>query len=172
MILFNAVCAKLELKPIAVRYYTGVPSPQRDAMWSGYWSARLLALSRAGVMVTSRPLKYHDATVPGPSGSAETITTPVEKGIDIRIALDVVRLVLTKQIDVAVIFRQDQDLAEVATEVREIARLQNRWVKVISAYPTSPTATAHRGIEKTDWFQMDKSFYDACLDAKDYRPRS
>ena len=28
-----------------------------------------------------------------------------------------------------------------------------------------------RGIERTDWLRMDRNFYDACLDSRDYRPR-
>lgn len=45
-----------------------------------------------------------------------------EKGIDLRIGLDVVRLARNGDLDVAVVFSQDPDLAEVAHEVRDIAR--------------------------------------------------
>ena len=76
------------------------------------------------------------------------------------------------QFDVAVIFSQDQDLAEVAEEIREIAHSEDRWLKIVSAFPVSPTASAARGINKTDWFRMDREFYDACLDTRDYRSRT
>ena len=66
-------------------------------------------------------------------------------------------------------FSQDQDLVEVAVEVRDIARAANRWLKVASAFPSGPNATSRQGIHKTDWFKMDKAFYDACLDPRDYR---
>lgn len=82
---------------------------------------------------------------------------------------DVVRLARQGQFDVAVIFSQDKDLAEVATENRDISLAVNRWLKIVSAFPSSPTASAGRGIDKTDWFRMDQAFYDACLDPKDYR---
>ena len=106
-----------------------------------------------------------------PDESVKIVTTPHEKGIDLRLGLDVVRMARSGQLDVAVIFSQDQDLAEVAEEVRDISRSANRWLKVVSAFPDSPTATAKRGIDKTDWFPMDQAFYDACLDPRDYRPR-
>lgn len=95
--------------------------------------------------------------------------TPQEKGVDVRLALDVIRLALNNQYDVAVIFSQDQDLAEVVADVIEIARVQHRWIKLACAFPEGPNATAHRGIDKTEWIPMDQAFYDACLDSHDYR---
>jgi len=71
--------------------------------------------------------------------------------------------------DVAIIFSQDQDLSEVADEIRIIARQQGRWIRIACAYPVSPTISNRRGINGTHWIQMDRQFYDACLDPKDYR---
>ena len=71
--------------------------------------------------------------------------------------------------DVALIFSQDQDLSEVADEVRAISVQQNRWIKVTCAYPTSPTYNNTRGINKTDWYPFNRALYDACLDPRDYR---
>jgi uncharacterized LabA/DUF88 family protein len=168
--LLEAVSEQLGFRAAGVRFYTGLPSPAHDPMWSGYWSNRLLALSRAGVLTISRPLRYYGETLKDPDGTKKNAMTAVEKGIDVRIALDVIRLTLAKQLDVAILFSQDQDLAEVVQDVREIARTQNRWVKVVSAFPDSPTASANRGIANTDWFRMKRAFYDRCLDQRDYRP--
>ena len=66
---------------------------------------------------------------------------------------------------------QDQDLAEVAREVRDISRSADRWLKVVSAFPAGSRATSTRGIDGTDWFRMEREFYDSCLDPRDYRPR-
>jgi len=59
--------------------------------------------------------------------------------------------------DVALIFSQDQDLSEVASEIRTIAREQNRWIKVACAFPLSPTTWNRRGIEKADWIPIDRA---------------
>ena len=69
----------------------------------------------------------------------------------------------------ALVFSQDQDLSEVADEVRVIAKEQGRWIKMASAFPVSPTARNRRGINKTDWVSIDRAIYDACLDHRDYR---
>lgn len=94
-----------------------------------------------------------------------------EKGIDVRIALDVIRLARLRQYDVALIFSQDQDLSEVAEEIRVLAREQDRWIKIVSAFPSSPTSRNRRGINKTDWIKIDRTTYEACLDRRDYRQK-
>ncbi len=117
----------------------------------------------------SRPLRYRNRTVELPDGTQHTYLVGEEKGIDVRIALDVIRLANAGEYDVAVVFSQDQDLSEVASEIRTIARQQNRWIKIACAFPSSPTTKHRRGIEKTDWIRIDRSTYDACLDRRDYR---
>ena len=76
------------------------------------------------------------------------------------------------QYDVALIFSQDQDLSEVADEVRSISVSQNRWIKVACAFPVSPAVSNPRGINRTDWVPIDRATYDACLDPNDYRPKA
>ena len=66
----------------------------------------------------------------------EVYVTHVEKGIDVRIAIDLITLAYRREYDVAVVFSQDQDLSEVAIELRRISREQNRWIQMISASPT------------------------------------
>ncbi len=99
-----------------------------------------------------------------------TFLVGAEKGIDVRLALDVIRLAHQNEYDVALLFCSDQDLSEVAEEIRLIARERRRWIKIASAYPSSP-AYRLRGINKTDWIPIDRATYDACLDPRDYRPK-
>ena len=69
----------------------------------------------------------------------------------------------------ALIFSQDQDFSEAAEEVRVIAREQDRWIKVASAFPHSRHSVNRRGIDKTDWLRIDRATYDACVDRRDFR---
>lgn len=155
-----------------VRFYTGVPDRAKDPRWHAYWSLRLAALRRRGVHVTSRRLHYHPETIVLNDGSTTTIDVPREKGIDLRLGLDVVRMARTDELDVALIFSQDQDLAEVAAEIRAISQATGRWIKVACAFPDSPTASSARGINDTDWIRIRRADYDACLDPRDYRPKN
>ena len=128
-------------------------------------------MGREGVKVFTRPLRYRNKSVRLPDGSSFTYLDGDEKGIDIRIALDVVGLAHTKEFDIALIFSRDQDLSEVSDEVRMISKSQQRWIKLASAYPYSPAVQSFKGIQKTDWIKIERVLYDQCLDGRDYRPK-
>ena len=90
-----------------VRFYTGVPDVNHDRRWHAYWTRRLAAMKRRGVEVTSRRLRYSRETIVLEDGSSKTVEVPREKGIDLRLGLDVVRMARNNQLDVALIFSQD-----------------------------------------------------------------
>ena len=150
------------------RFYTGIPDPADDPSWHRFWSAKLGVMGRQGVAVYSRALRYRNKNVRLPDGTLHSFLSGEEKGIDVRIALDVIRMAHRVQYDVALLFSQDQDLSEVAEELRVIAREQNRWIKIACAFPFSPTTRNRRGIDKTDWIRIDRATYDACLDRRRY----
>lgn len=162
--LHAAVAAELGFTPTLTRFYTGVPPESESEMWSGYWNSRTIALKRSGVVVETRKLRYHIEE----DHNGDEIKIAHEKGIDIRIALDLVRCARRKEFDVAIIFSQDQDLSEAVSEIKDIAREQKREVTVYSAYPFN--LDARRGINGATWFQIEQSVYDNCIDPTDYRP--
>ena len=166
--LADKVCASNGLTAVSIRFYTGVPDAQDNSKWSAFWAKKLLGMSRDGVKVYSRPLKYRNKSVKLPDGKTHSFLSASEKGVDIRIALDVIRLAISREYDVAVIMSQDQDFSEVADEVRLIGTEQVRWIKVASAYPASPACRNGRGINRTDWIKIDRTTYQSCLDAYNY----
>lgn len=167
--LSSAVCAARGWNLTQVRFYTGVPDASDDPRWNHFWIGKLAVMGKAGVEVFSRPLRYRNDSVTLPDGTIHTYLRGSEKGIDVRIALDVIRLAVRNEYDVAVIFSQDQDLSEVADEIRLISKLVGRWIRIACAYPVSPTRKNNRGINRSDWIQVDRKMYDACLDPTDYR---
>jgi len=169
--LAQSICAARGWQLDQVRFYTGVPDSTDNLMWSGFWAAKLLAMSRQGVWTFSRPLRYRNQIVKLPDGTSHAFLAAEEKGVDVRIALDVIRLAHRRDYDVALVFSQDQDLSEVAAEVRTISMEQSRWIKMASAFPVSPASRNRRGINSTDWIRIDRAAYDACIDPRDYRPK-
>lgn len=167
--LAEAVCRHQGWNLQQARFYTGVPSPEDNPFWNHFWIAKMAAMGRQRVIVFSRPLRYRYRRVRLPDGAEHTFLSGEEKGIDVRIAIDVIRMAHRQEYDVAVVFSQDQDLSEVAKEIRALASEQGRWIKVASAFPGGVTARNRRGIEATDWLPIDKDTYDACLDPRDYR---
>ena len=165
--LADRICLAQGWELAAVRFYTGVPDPAESPQWSRFWEAKLAAMRARGVSSFTRPLAYRR----GGAGEDGVVPPPVavEKGIDIRIAIDVVRDALERRCDVALLFSQDADLAEVAAEVRGISREQGRWIKVACAFPSSPAARFRRGVDGTDWLPFDARLYRDCKDPLDYR---
>jgi len=170
-LLAAGVCAMRGWDLAQVRFYTGVPARKDDPFWHDFWTNKLAHLRRRGAAVYSRPLVYREQVARLPDGRQCSFLSGEEKGIDVRIAIDVINLAWQSALDVALIFSQDQDLSEVAREIREIARSQSRWIKAASAFPVSQLRANRKGINCSDWIRIDRAAYDACLDPKDYRPK-
>lgn len=132
---------------VACRFYTGRPNPNipHETRRARNLDRRLNAMSRVGVTIVKRPLRYHwdwghqeDLPAPGPGVAAQEVTMtpwqrPQEKGIDLAIGLDVVEFALTDLLDVAVIVSLDRDLAEIPRALRNLNRLVGRPVRLEAA---------------------------------------
>ena len=171
MALARAVCLKEGWELSQVRFYTGYPDPDDNPFWNHFWTSKFAQMGRQGIYVFSRTLRYRNETIIQSDGRESTVMVGREKGIDVRLALDILLLGFRSEYDVAVVFSQDQDLSEVADEIRILAKSQDRWIKIVSAFPTSPTSKNRRGINGTDWLKIDRETYASCIDHRDYRPK-
>ena len=167
--LAQKICERNQWNLESVYFYTGVPDLRDKPFWHHFWDKKLAAMGKRGVKIFRRSLRYRNQTVVLPNGQFTTALIGQEKGIDIRMALDMVRMAHKKAYDVALLFSQDQDLTEAVEEVKVIAREHGRWIKIASVFPASPTYQNRRGIDKTDWILIDRALYDSCLDPNDYR---
>jgi uncharacterized LabA/DUF88 family protein len=167
--LAESVCTKAGWSLTQVRFYTGVPDSGDNPRWHQFWAKKLAVMGTRNMWTFKRPLRYRHETVTLPDGKEIPVLVGREKGIDVRLALDVIRLTLEGVLDVALVFSQDQDLSEVADEVRYVSVKQSRWLKVASAFPQSAASKNRRGINGTQWMPIDRALYDACLDPNDYR---
>lgn len=111
----------------AVRYYTGVHDPNRRPKEHAAMAARLERYRREGVQVFQTPLRYDR------DGWGR------EKGVDVRIALDLTRLATKGLYDVAVVVSEDSDLDEAVRDVYAL-RDDERWIAVENALPWAPQA--------------------------------
>jgi len=162
--LAGLVCAKQNWHLNSVRFYTGIPRPQDDSFWNNFWNNKLANLGRQKVFIYKRYLAKREIKT-----SSGTVSHLVEKGIDVRIAIDIIRMALKAEYDIALIFSQDQDLSEVAHEIRNISKERNIYAEIASAFPENPDPAYSRGIHKTTWLTISKSEYDSCIDPIDYR---
>lgn len=171
LLLAKKICEQQGWDCVGTRFYTGIPDAGDNAFWNHFWSAKGAQMGRQGVHVYTRSLRYRNKTIRLPDGSVHSFLDGDEKGIDVRIAVDVIRLAQKREFDVALLFCRDQDLSEVADEIRIVSAEQRRWIKIASAFPVSPATPKIKGINKTDWIRIDRATYDQCLDTRDYRPK-
>lgn len=167
--LAHFVCSRLNLKCDGIHFYTGIHRPRENKFWYDFWSLKLRVLGTRGVEVYSRPLAYADECVALSDGTQTRVRVAREKGVDIRLALDMVRLAREDEYDVAVLFSQDQDLSEAVTEIHRIRTETGRWIKVYCAYPVSDDGTHGPPIRGAAPLPITRAEYDGCIDPFDYR---
>lgn len=109
----------------AVRYYTGIHDSDRRPSEHGVMERRLARYRADGVQTIAIPLRY-DADGRGR-----------EKGIDVRLSLDLVRWGHKGLFDVAVVVSEDSDVDPAAQDVYAL-RDEERWVAVENALPWRP----------------------------------
>jgi len=169
--LATLVCQRRSLRCSGVHFYTGVHRATENRFWYDFWSLKLRILGTRGVDVISRPLAYAIESVSLPDGTRAEIRVAREKGIDVRIALDMVRLAREGAYDVAVVFSQDQDLNEAVSEVHRIREETGRWMKVCCAYVVDDTGGHRPWIRGAAPLPITRAEYERCIDPFDYRGR-
>jgi uncharacterized LabA/DUF88 family protein len=162
------VCYKQNWQLESVRFYTGIPKQIDDPFWNKFWINKLANLGRKKVIVYKRYLARREKEIKTISG-IQKIPYLIEKGIDVRISIDIIRMALNGMYDIALLFSQDQDLSEVAQEIHNISKERKFYIKIASAYPENLERSYNRGINKTEWIPLTKEEYDACIDPVDYR---
>lgn len=141
-----------------IRFYTGVPDPSlgaRQERWHGFWMNKFRVLRSRGIYV------YRGRV--GPGGQ--------EKGVDVSLAIDLVRATYERSYDAVVIVSQDGDFGPAVRLAKSIARGQGRTLVFESAFPYGPGSKSDRGVPGTKWTNIDHATYVRCLDPVDYRPR-
>ena len=142
-----------------IRFYTGVPDPNRGPQkrfWHGFWSNKLRYLKSKGIYIYWGRVNR--------SGQ--------EKGVDVSIAVDLIRLTYEQAYDTAIIVSQDWDFGPAVRLAKQIAKDQKRWLVFESAFCVADNAIPlkPRSVPGTKWIYINKSLYDSCIDPTDYRP--
>ena len=139
------------------RFYTGVPDPQFGSMqrrWFTFWTNKIKSLESAGVFVYQGAVNRWGQ----------------EKGVDVSLAIDLVKATYERRYDVAIIVSQDSDFGPAVHLSKEIAANQERLLSFESTFPMPEKGRRlMRGIPGTEWTPIDKSTYDSCYDSSDYR---
>ena len=140
-----------------IRFYTGVPNPAlgaRQKFWHDFWSNKIRSFPKEVYVYRGRINR---------SGQ--------EKGVDVSIAIDLVRLTYDQEYDTAIIVSQDSDFGPAVALAKDLAKTQEHPLQFESAFPMRRDSKNRRGVPGTTWIRIDKATYDSCLDARDFRAR-
>ena len=143
---------------VETRFYTGVPDPAAGAsqmFWHGFWSNKIRYLRSRGIYA------YRGRVNAGGQ----------EKGVDVSLALDLVRATYEQRYEVAIIVSQDWDFGPAVRLAKTIAKTQKRKLLFESCFPVGQKGFSRRGVPGTTWVLIDKATYDNCQDGRDYRPK-
>ena len=99
---------------VQARIYTGRPDAYLDPKGHGANTRQCNAWEQRGVHVTHRPLRYPHRWPKNSDGRR-----PVEKGIDVAIAVDLVRFAQKDAFDVAIVCSADTDLIPALVDVMD-----------------------------------------------------
>lgn len=136
---------------VGTRFYTGVPSGKQSTFWNQFWSKKLFWLETNGIYTYRGRISH--------SGN--------EKGVDVSLSINLIKLTYERAYDIAVIVSQDWDFGPAVKLAREIAAGQGRRIRVESAF--CENRRNNRGIPGTDWVVIDQGTYDSCRDVREYR---
>jgi hypothetical protein len=169
--LVDAVVNMVPSRQLATaHYYIGIPTRLDDPANNLWWTKKLAAMGRTGVKVETRPLKKRALRIrlDGIANFDQTVSYLKEKGIDLKMGLDMVRLARSGSCDTVIVFSQDGDLVEAVAEVHAIAAEQHRGVTVECAFPAGVSGVS-RPIKMAIPRPISKAIYDSCIDPTDYR---
>ena len=164
--LAKRICSSQHWLCEGIYYYMGAPDPNRQPTESLAWNARRAQLEADGVNVFERPVQFIERHYLLPDGSSQPTTKVREKGIDLRMGLDIYELAVDAKFDAALLFSRDQNLNEIVPSIRRLSQRQNRPIVLASAYPRSSSQHL-RGIDGTWWLPIDRTTYEACLATTD-----
>lgn len=152
-----------------IRFYIGMPIARYSPHWTNFWSNKLQAAREAGVGVTTRDLRYLTETDPNAPGGVRVLSAR-EKGIDLRIALDVMAAVRRPDCGNILIVSRDQDFQEVVRDVRALCEQTGRQIGIWSAFPEVINGPAfNRGVDGTTELMITREQYRTLRDQADYR---
>ena len=137
---------------VDTHFYTGVPDATARPGLNKFWTNKLRHLRNQGIKV------YRGRVNVGGQ----------EKGVDVSLALDLVKATYEQRYDLAIIVSQDSDFGPAVRLAKEIANDQGRRLAFESAFPFQQGIISGRGVPGTRWVRINKAMYDACHDPRQY----
>ena len=146
---------------VHVGVYCGIADPRRDPKTHGARQRQIEAWKSAGVTVFARPLRYP------PIWAAKAGEKAREKGVDVKLAIDVVVMAVQDKYDTAFIASCDTDLDPVVDALLELQTTIGRPISV-EAIAWKGRANKLTQVEGLTYRWLGERDYSAVRDTTDY----
>lgn len=141
-----------------VRYYTGIHDPNKRPADHGKMQRRLQAYEARGIATFPIPLAYKREGLRWRGR---------EKGVDVRMAIDLLRFAQKGMFDVAIVVSEDSDLNPAIRDVYEL-RDYERWIAVENALPYSPNGRTPKWLAAHRKRRIDQAMFQGIADLNVY----
>jgi NYN domain len=162
--LSQGLCDQMGWKLECIHFYSGIPPEQESPRWHHFWREKLQqAIEQGGVPIhTFTPeLRYRNEWTQRHDGQWQIYRAATEKGVDVRLALDMVDAAHERQCDAMVLMSEDSDLQQAVDRCKEIARKQGRDLPIANAFPHNPAVPIpRRSMALTIPLRFDQAFYE------------
>jgi uncharacterized LabA/DUF88 family protein len=151
-----------------ISFYTGLPCKAFSPKLHRYWTEKLTVMRAQGVNTISLPLKYVTTCTRRADGTVATHHQAQEKGIDVRIAVDIIGAAHDQDCDAIVLFSQDNDLREALLGAQKVVARTHRTIQLACAFPISDRVASVHGIKGIPPIPISREIYERCIDKIDY----
>lgn len=155
-----------------VRFYTGIHTPERNVRMNSYMQKRLAVMKQNEITVFSRPLKYSQAFIEDRNNPGHCIKVwkGREKGVDVRIALDMVMMAFNGEYEIASLVSRDSDLDEAIRDVYKIREITGKWLAVENVVCVPPVGSPLKRLHLARRpIKIDHDIFDRIRDDTNYR---
>ena len=175
--LTNALAAENKWEVVRSRAYIDVPSPDESEFWHNLWRIRINDFDNAGIATTHFIQRNYMAVAVDQNRSQSNannnqqgktlpkVCVRSEHDVFATMAMEMVSDFLQGNMDVIVIFSNERKYGVIVDYLRFLARKQDRYLKIVSAYPYTYEAHGKQaGIDRTDWLRIDGEVMRTCTD--------
>ncbi len=165
--LSHALCEQMGWKLEGIHFYSGIPPEQESPRWHHFWREKLQqTIDQGGVPLSifTPELRYRNEWTQRHDGQWQIYRAATEKGVDVRLALDMVDAAHERQCNAMILMTEDSDLQQAVDRCKEIANKQGRELLIANAFPCSPMVPyVRRSMTSTIPLRFDQAFYEKHL---------
>lgn len=164
--LAEIICTEKGFKLEAVKLYVDVPDFSESQWWSSLWKMRIEDLEKQGIITWHTASRVRQALCVDDPSKPHKVYVKSDMETTVRITSDITRDVVADKADVILLMSKEHKYVELTEALRAYAREHGKWLKLATTYPHAKDRdrNSHAGIDRTDWYPINRDTYMQCTD--------